>query len=207
VTGRPRVKVCGITRAEDAALAVHLGADAVGFVLWDRSPRYIRPAAAAAIGRAVPPFVARVGVVVNMPAADIAPLMSAAGLDAIQLHGDEMMDDYAGVGARVIKAVALEADADVARAMTWPAEVTILVDAADRARRGGTGQRADWTRAAALARHRPVILAGGLTAENVAEAVGLVQPWAVDVSSGVEDAPGVKSARRMEEFFAALDRG
>lgn len=204
---RPRVKVCGITRFEDAELAVRLGADAVGFVLWDGSPRHIDPVSAGAIARRLPVFVTRVGVVVNPSAEGIGRVAEAAGLDAIQLHGDESVSAFHGVTRRLIKAVALENDAAVAAAVALPPEVTVLVDALDRTRRGGTGQRADWTRAAAVARRRPVILAGGLTADNVAAAVAEVRPWAVDVASGIESSPGVKSRERMEAFFAALGAG
>jgi phosphoribosylanthranilate isomerase len=199
------VKICGLTRWEDADLAVRLGADAVGFVLWDRSPRHISAAEAAAIAVRLPPFVTRVGVVVDMPAPQVAEAARTAGLDAVQLHGDEPAGAYAGVARRVIKAVSLEQEEDIARALALPPDVTILVDAADRTRRGGTGQRANWTFAAELARARPIILAGGLTAETVGEAIDRVHPWAVDVSSGVEDAPGIKNARRMARFFDVVE--
>jgi phosphoribosylanthranilate isomerase len=202
---RPRVKICGVTRWEDADLAIRLGADAIGFVLWDRSARYIAAAEAASIAARLPPFVTRVGVVVDIPAMQVADLARVAGLDAVQLHGDEPVAAYTGVAHRLIKAVSLEQEEDVARALALPADVTILVDAADRTRRGGTGQRANWAYAAELARVRPIVLAGGLTAETVGEAIDRVRPWAVDVSSGVEDAPGVKSARRLERFFEVLE--
>jgi phosphoribosylanthranilate isomerase len=202
---RPRVKICGLTRWEDADLAVRLGADALGFVLWDRSPRHIAAAEVAAIAARLPPFVTRVGVAVDVPAARLKAMAEEAALDAVQLHGDESVSAYLGTARRVIKAVSLEQEEDVAAALALPAEVTVLVDAADRTRRGGTGQRANWTLAAEIARARPVVLAGGLTAETVGEAIDCVRPWAVDVSSGVEDAPGIKSARRMERFFGVLE--
>jgi phosphoribosylanthranilate isomerase len=201
---RPRVKICGLTRWEDADLAVRLGADAIGFVLWDRSPRHITPAEVAEISARLPPLVTRVGVVVDMPAPALAEASRVAGLDAVQLHGDEPVAQYASVARRMVKAVMLEQEDDIASALALPPEVTVLIDAADRTRRGGTGQRANWTFAAQVARARPVILAGGLTAETVGEAIDRVRPWAVDVSSGVEEAPGVKSARRMERFFQAV---
>ena len=200
----PRVKVCGLTRWEDAELAVRLGADAVGFVLWERSPRYVPPGLAGEIAARLPPLVTRVGVVVDMPAAQLSDAAREAGLDAVQLHGDESVAAYAKVPQRLIKAVTLESQEDVADALALPPGVTILVDAADRVHRGGTGRRANWRHAAAVARCRPVVLAGGLTAETVAEAIECVKPWAVDVSSGVEDSPGIKSARRMERFFEVV---
>jgi phosphoribosylanthranilate isomerase len=201
----PRIKVCGITRVEDAAAAVELGAAAVGFVFWPRSPRRIAVETAREIGGILPPFVARIGVFVDMPVDDVARIVDDARLDGVQLHGDEKTDPYRQLKARLIKAVTLDSDTDVKAAATLPAHVTVLVDATDRVRRGGTGRVADWTNAAALAAQRPIILAGGLTAANAAEAIRQVRPWAVDVSSGVESAPGVKSRERLEAFFAAVN--
>jgi len=201
----PRIKVCGITRVEDAATAAELGAAAVGFVFWPRSPRRIPIETAREIGGILPPFVARIGVFVDMPADDVVRIVDDARLDGVQLHGDEKTDQYRKLKARLIKAVTLGSDTDVMAAATLPAHVTVLVDATDRVRRGGTGRVADWTNAAALAAQRPIILAGGLTAANVGDAIRQVRPWAVDVSSGVESAPGVKSRERLEAFFAAVN--
>jgi phosphoribosylanthranilate isomerase len=200
----PRVKVCGITRIEDASEAVRLGAAALGFVFWPASPRAISVEAAREVTGAVPPLVARVGVFVDASADDVARIADEVGLDAVQLHGDERIDGYARVKSRLIKAVTLNSDDDVFGAAALPAHVTTLVDATDRVRRGGTGQLADWRHAAALAARRPIILAGGLTADNVAGAIKQVRPWALDVSSGVESAPGIKSRERLEAFFAAV---
>ena len=200
----PRVKVCGITRIEDASDAVRLGAAALGFVFWPASPRAISVEAAREVAGAMPPLVARVGVFVNAPGDDVARIADEVGLDAVQLHGDERIDSYARVKSRLIKAVTLNSGDDVFVAAALPAHVTTLVDATDRVRRGGTGQRADWRHAAALASRRPIILAGGLTADNVACAIQQVRPWALDVSSGVESAPGIKSRERLEAFFAAV---
>jgi phosphoribosylanthranilate isomerase len=177
----------------------------VGFVFWEQSPRHVSVEKAAAIARQLPAFVSRVGVVVNSPPSFVESARRAANLDAMQLHGDEAVREYAGVQGRLIKSVTLVTEEDVARAAALPAEVAVLIDAGDPARRGGTGQRANWTFAAQLARLRPVILAGGLTAETIGEAVREVRPWAVDVSSGVEDAPGIKSQRRMEAFFEGIN--
>jgi phosphoribosylanthranilate isomerase len=204
---RPRVKICGLTRAEDAGLAVALGADAVGFVLWPQSPRVVSAKVAAAIARSLPAFVTRVGVFVNASPEEVGRLVADIGLDVAQLHGDERAADYAGVARSLVKVVALGGDADVDSAILLPADVTVLVDAVDRARRGGTGVRADWTRAARVARERPVILAGGLSAADVGEAIGQVRPWAIDVSSGVEDRPGIKSAEKLRALFAAVAAG
>lgn len=201
---RPRIKVCGITRAEDASAAVRFGAAALGFVFWPRSPRAVSVQVARAIAGEVPPFVARIGVFVDAPADEVARIADEVGLDGVQLHGDERVDAYAALKARLIKAVTLESDHDVEQAAALPSHVTTLIDAADRIRRGGTGQVADWTQAAALAARRAVILAGGLNAANVAEAIRHVRPWGLDISSGVESAPGIKSAERLELFFAAV---
>lgn len=200
----PRVKVCGITRVEDASQAVGLGAAALGFVFWPASPRAISVQAARDVAAAVPPLVARVGVFVDASADEVARIVDEVGLDAVQLHGGERPQGYERVKARLIKAVALNSDDDVLHAAALPAHVTMLVDATDRVRRGGTGRVADWSHAAALAARRPVILAGGLTADNVADAIRKVRPWALDVSSGVESAPGIKSRERLEAFFAAV---
>ena len=201
----PRIKVCGITRAEDAAAAVRLGAAALGFVFWPRSPRRTSIDVVRAIAATLPPFVARIGVFVDMPADEVARIVDEARLDGVQLHGDEPPDRYRHLKARLIKAVTLDSDMDVKAAATLPAHVTVLIDAIDRVRRGGTGKVADWRNAAALASQRPAILAGGLTAANVGDAIRQVRPWAVDVSSGVESAPGVKSRERLEAFFAAVN--
>jgi phosphoribosylanthranilate isomerase len=201
-----RIKICGLTRAEDAALAVELGADAVGFIFWPKSPRVTTIANVRAIGRSLPGFVTRVGVFVDAPPDEVAATAADAGLDAVQLHGDEDVERYAAVSARLIKGLPLDDDLSVQRAIDLPAHTTPLVDAVDRERRGGTGRLADWSRAARVAARRPTVLAGGLSADNVAEAIRQVRPWAIDVSSGVEDAPGVKNAARLRQLFDALAR-
>jgi phosphoribosylanthranilate isomerase len=200
---RTRVKICGITRPEDAALAIELGADAVGFVLWPASPRAVTAGQAAAIDTAGA-FTARIGVFVNASSHEVAQAVRAARLGAVQLHGDEHATDFSRVGAPVIKAVTLADSSDVEKAIALPADVTVLVDASDSTKRGGTGRLADWSRAREVSSARPVILAGGLSAANIGDAIRAVRPWGVDVSSGVESTPGVKSAERMRELFAAL---
>lgn len=204
MTRRPRVKVCGITRKQDAALAVSLGADALGFIFWERSPRAVGPRDAREIHVGLPALVSRVGVFVDASPAEVADVVRAAGLDVAQLHGDEPVESYGDVGARIMKVASLADDADVDRVAAWPVYVTPLVDAIDRERRGGTGRVADWTLAARLAARRPVVLAGGLTADNIGAALETVRPWGVDVSSGVEHAPGIKDPARLQAFFARL---
>ncbi|HXT69848.1 MAG TPA: phosphoribosylanthranilate isomerase [Vicinamibacterales bacterium] len=200
---RTRVKICGITRQVDAALATGSGADAIGFVLWKGSPRAISVESAARLETASP-FVARVGVFVNQSPEEVAAAVQGARLSAVQLHGDEDPARYASVGAPVIKAVSLVDAGSVKAALSLPAAVTVLIDASDAVRRGGTGKTADWARARDVSRERPVILAGGISAANVRDAVEAVKPWAIDVSSGVESSPGIKSEERMKELFAAL---
>jgi phosphoribosylanthranilate isomerase len=202
--GVPRVKVCGVTRAGDAMLAADLGAAAIGFVFWPGSPRYLAPDAAAAIARSLPPLVAAVGVFVNQPAEEVLDIARTVPLTAVQFHGDERDDDVARFPWRAMRAVALEAAGAVERLARLPDHVTVLLDAHDPVRRGGTGRAVDWTAAASIARERRIILAGGLRAETVRDAIHVVRPWGLDVSSGVEAAPGVKDADRLRAFFAAV---
>jgi phosphoribosylanthranilate isomerase len=200
---RTRVKICGITRAEDAGLAAAAGADAIGFVFWPKSPRAVSVSQAAAIWTAGA-LVARVGVFVNETPARVREIVREARLTAVQLHGDEAVEAYASCGAPLIRAVSLSDAAAIEEATKLPSGVTLLVDARDDERRGGTGQRANWSLAAELASRRPIILAGGLTSENVAAAIQQVRPWAIDVSSGVESSPGIKSPARLTALFDAI---
>ena len=204
MTMRTRIKICGLTRFEDAELAVQLGAVALGFVFWPGSPRVVTPKVVREIVGHLPPLPVRVGVFVNAPADEVAHIAEVAALDVVQLHGDESLSDYQHLVPRLIKSVQLGTEAALESATRLPSAVVTLVDAVDSARRGGTGQIADWTSAARLASRRPVVLAGGLTEENVAQAVLEVRPWAVDVSSGVEWTPGIKSPDRMRAFFARV---
>ena len=200
-----RVKICGIRRPEDAQLAVALGADALGFIFWPQSPRFIDPRDAEPIAAELPPFVATVGVFVDQPAAYVADVARGLKLTAVQLHGHEQIEDYQQLPQRLIKAVAVGGETDAARAIDALApEVTVLLDAHDPVRRGGTGRTIDWSAAARCAAARPVILSGGLTADNVGDAIETVRPYAIDVSSGVEARPGVKDAARMRALFGAL---
>jgi phosphoribosylanthranilate isomerase len=198
------VKICGITRGADAEAAVACGAHALGFVFWPASPRAMDPATARAIVADLPPLVAAVGVFVNQPPDEVNEVADRVGLSAVQLHGDESIELAAQIRLPVIKAFPVDGTTRPEDGDQWPARVRLLIDVRDPARRGGTGRLVDWTRAAALAARRPVLLAGGLTPDNVAEAVARVRPLGIDVSSGVESAPGVKDHRRLEALFAAL---
>jgi phosphoribosylanthranilate isomerase len=194
-------KVCGMTRAADAVHAVQHGATAVGFVFWPESPRYVAPARAAEIIRELPPGIAAVGVFVNETSEEIRRIAALTGITAVQLHGDEPPAFAAALLLPVWRAMPLaRAGAELSG---WPETTTILLDAHDPVRRGGTGRRIDWSGAAAVAARRRVVLAGGLTPENVADAIAVVRPFGVDVSSGVETAPGVKDPDKVARF---LDR-
>ena len=201
---RTRIKMCGVTRPEDARLAVALGVDALGFVFWPRSPRYVTAAQAAAIASALPPMVCTVGVFVDQPVEEVRRIAAEVGLSAVQLHGDEPPPSWSLVPGVCLKAVGEGAGADPASIAAWPPHVYPLVDAVDPVRRGGTGRPADWAAAAALARVRPMVLAGGLDAGNVADAIARVRPYAVDVSSGVERSPGIKDSIRLRAFVEAV---
>jgi phosphoribosylanthranilate isomerase len=200
-----RVKVCGLRRIDDALLAVELGAHALGFIFWPSSPRFIEPEAAQAIVGDLPPFVATVGVFVDQPVEYVADVARGLKLGVVQLHGHEDPAAFMHLPQQVVKAVPVEAGADVAHVVAaLPDGVTVLLDAHDPVMRGGTGRTIDWTTAAVLARRRRVILAGGLNANNVRSAVETVRPIAVDVSSGVESAPGKKDPDKMRALFRAL---
>jgi len=198
------VKICGITRREDAEAAIELGANALGFVFWPRSPRYVDPEQARSILGALPPFITTVGVFVDQTARLINGVSARVGLSAVQLHGDEpvaMVDD---IERPVIKALAMSDELDADDADAWPERVRLLLDVHDPVQRGGTGRTIDWGRAAGLAKRRPVLLAGGLRPENVADAVRTVRPYGIDVSSGVESAPGVKDRALLSALFRAI---
>jgi phosphoribosylanthranilate isomerase len=194
------LKVCGITRLEDARHAIDAGATALGFVLWPSSPRFVSNRQVADIVAALPASVTTVGVFVNQSPEGIALTMQRTGLRMVQLHGDEPSTCASRLTWPILRSVTLAGAPGVLE--TWPAETTFLVDASDPVRRGGTGQPVDWSKAAVLARRRRLVLAGGLTAENVAEAIVAVRPYGVDVSSGVEDAPGLKNAKKVSRFLA-----
>jgi phosphoribosylanthranilate isomerase len=194
------IKICGITRLEDARAAIAEGADALGFVFWPKSPRCITPGAVRAIVGNLPASVMYVGVFVNQAVDEVNGVAELAGLTHVQLHGDETAEFARGLGRPVIRAVSLPADGFEDG---WPAETTWLVDACDPERRGGTGMQADWNTAAEAASRRRVILAGGLRPENVADAIARVRPFGIDVSSGVELAPGVKDPARLAALFRA----
>lgn len=200
----PRVKVCGITRIEDAVLAASLGASAIGFVFWRPSPRFVEPETARAIAAAMPASVVCVGVFVDQDATYVRQIAAQVRLGAVQLHGHESVEFATALMEPVIKAVPLEEGFDPQSLDLLPPAITVLLDAHDPERRGGTGRTIDWTVAARAATRRPVMLAGGLTPENVGDAIRIVRPYAIDVSSGVESSPGIKDRDRLRALFDAI---
>ena len=192
------LKVCGITRLTDALHAVEQGATAVGFVLWPKSPRAVTVERAAEIAKELPSRVMAVGVFVNEPIDGIRAIAEQARLTAVQLHGDEPPAYADALDWPVIRAVSIDQIDEACEA--WSQETALLLDNIDPVRRGGTGAVVDWTQAAAIARKRRVVLAGGLTPDNVASAIRAVRPFGVDVSSGVESAPGVKDFAKVARF-------
>jgi phosphoribosylanthranilate isomerase len=200
----PRVKVCGICRAEDAELAIQLGAAAIGFVFWPDSPRYCEPDRAQAIAARLPRHITLVGVFVDQPVDDVIQIAEQVPLGAVQLHGTESLTDFGRVRQPLIKAVPVAEGLELSTIDSLPEGVTVLLDAHDPIRRGGTGRTIDWKVAAAIAARRRTILSGGLNAANVREAIAEVRPHMIDVSSGVESAPGRKDAGKLEAFFAAV---
>jgi len=199
-----RVKICGITNLADALAACRLGADALGFVLAP-SPRQVSPDQARAIIAQLPPLVGTVGVFVDAPPVEVSVLRRYCGLDWVQLHGDEDEDQAAMQWPRVIKALRVAPGREPDPA-AYPG-CALLLDTYHPQEAGGTGQSFDWGLAVDIARRRPIILAGGLNPDNVARAIEQVQPYAVDVSSGVEKEKGVKDHERIASFIAQVRRG
>jgi phosphoribosylanthranilate isomerase len=194
-----RVKICGITRLEDALLAARLGADALGFNFWRGSKRHVAPAAAREMVRSVPPELATFGVFVNPSRDELLAAVAESGVGAVQLHGDEPPALCVGLPVPVVKAIRV-ADAHALAQLASYEVQAFLLDSASPGY-GGSGTTFDWTLAAEVARELPVVLAGGLVPENVAEAIRTVRPIAVDVASGVESAPGVKDPAKLESFI------
>ena len=203
---RTRVKICGITRQEDARLAVELGAAALGFNFYPPSPRYIAPSAAAEIIRRLPPFVTLVGVFADETDAEhVAALAREAHVIAVQLHGPRFPEPSSALeGFPLIRAVAVREDFKPEELGHLKASA-FLLDTFDPNLHGGTGRTFNWSMAREAARYGPIILAGGLTPENVGQAIREVRPFAVDVASGVESAPGIKDAAKFRAFFAAVE--
>lgn len=209
------IKFCGLTRLEDAVAAIQAGADMLGFNFFPKSPRYLAPADCASfVDRlrsgmsGTHQYIQFVGVFVNTAPQEIDAIMERCHLDLAQLSGDEMAADVDQLGGRAFKAIRSDGRQTLAQIGTAYPLCTkppaLLVDAASPGLYGGSGHLADWAQAEALARRAPILLAGGLTPSNVAEAVQAVQPWGVDVASGIEDSPGVKNHLKMVDFVQAV---
>ncbi len=201
---RTRIKICGIKKTEHARLAADEGADAIGLNFWRDSARYVSTRDAAAIAEVLPPFVAAVGVFVNAAERDIRAVLDAVDLDLLQFHGDETAEFCARFGKPYLRAVRMESGVDLIEyADRFSRAKALLLDAHVPGQPGGTGRTFDWS---GIPRDLklPVVLSGGLTAENVGRAMRAVRPWAVDVSSGVEGERGVKDPRKIVEFIRSV---
>lgn len=201
---RARVKVCGITNIDDALISAEYGADALGFVFWEKSPRYISPDRAAAIIKALPPFVTAVGVFVDEPAARVRSIIDASGLGCIQLHGSETAEECAklngSTGVKIIKAFRVRDRNDISRLREYNVSAYLL-DAFQEGVPGGTGHTFNWDIAIEAKARGRVILSGGLNPENIIQALAKVGPYGVDVSSGVEESPGKKDRDKLIKFI------
>jgi len=201
---RTRIKICGITNVEHAHLAAGEGADAIGLVFYRESPRYLSLRDAAIIAESLPPFVAAVGLFVNAAERDIRAVLDAVDLDLLQFHGDETAEFCARFGRPYMRAVRMEKGTDLLEyADRFSRAKALLLDAHVPGQPGGTGRTFEWSgvpRGFAL----PLVLSGGLTAQNVGPAIRAVRPWAVDVSSGVESERGVKDPRKIVEFIRSV---
>lgn len=199
-----RVKICGITSREDAWAAVEAGADALGFIFAEGTPRYIHPPAAAVIVGEMPPFVTTVGVFVHRPPDEIERIVGVSGVGLAQLHGHESPDLCSQLRTPFIKAIRVQSTTDLEVVAHYPRARAFLLDAYVADQPGGTGRTFPWEIAAEAARRTRVILSGGLRPDNIARAVAQVRPYAVDVCSGVEASPGRKDHQKVREFIEQL---
>ncbi len=203
-----RVKICGITTPGDALLAVEAGADALGFIFYPKSPRYITPKEAGSILAQLPPFITTVGVFVDEKPKRVREITAEAGLNTVQLHGQESPAYCENMGKSVIKALRVRGEQDIAEMHAYNVSA-LLLDTYKKGALGGTGEVFDWdiaVKAVANGLKTPVILSGGLTPSNVSDAVKRVRPYAVDVSSGVESGPGVKDRDKVFAFVRAAKK-
>ncbi|MCS4260160.1 phosphoribosylanthranilate isomerase [Pseudomonas protegens] len=201
-----RSKICGITRIEDALAAVAAGADAIGLVFYAKSPRAVNVQQARAIIAALPPFVTSVGLFVNASRCELGEILDAVPLDLLQFHGDESAADCEGYHRPYIKALRVKAGDDIAAAcLAYPRASGILLDTYVEGVPGGTGEAFDWS-LVPQGLSKPIILAGGLTPDNVSAAIARVRPYAVDVSGGVEQGKGIKDPAKIQAFMQAVRR-
>lgn len=197
-----RVKFCGFTHQDDVAQAVALGADALGFVFYGPSSRYVSPEHAQTLTRSVPAFVTRVGLFVNEEAETVQRIFEIARLNLIQYHGEESPEFCDAIGLPYIKAFRVRKGMDLRTEMDrYPNASGFLLDAYVKGQPGGTGERFDWELIPQS--HAPIVLAGGLTPDNAKDAIDQVAPWALDVSGGIETKPGRKDPDKMARFMNA----
>ena len=202
-----KIKICGVTRAGDAALAAALGADYIGLNFWPGSKRFVSVEEGREIAAAIPAGTRKVGVFVNAEPADVEHVALMVGLDLVQLHGDETPDDCAALSIPWMRALRIGGAADLDAIALYPGAQAILLDAPSPGY-GGSGRRVDWGLAAAAHdRGKPIFLAGGLNPENVGDAIRAARPFAVDVAGGVESAPGIKDETALSRFIDAARRG
>jgi phosphoribosylanthranilate isomerase len=204
---RTRVKICGITRIEDALVAAQAGTDAIGLVFFASSPRYVDLSRAQAICRVLPPFVSVVGLFVNPAREQVNAILDSVPLDLLQFHGSESADRCTGFGRPYVKAIGMRAGVDaMAEMAAHPSASGFLLDAYQPDSHGGGGVVFDWSQVPGTC-DRPLIVAGGLTPENVSGAIEQLRPYAVDVSSGVEQDQGIKSKAKIQAFIRGVERG
>jgi phosphoribosylanthranilate isomerase len=204
---RTRIKICGITRPEDGLAAAQLGADAIGLVFYPPSSRAVTLDQAQRIVKILPPFVTVVGLFVNEKRSFIEQAARAVPLDLLQFHGDETPEECEGYGRPWIKAIRMRQDVDLlSMEQTYASASGLLLDTYQAGVPGGTGETFDWTRVPQSIAGR-IILAGGLTGENVTQAMRVLRPYAVDVSGGVEESKGIKDAAKIDTFIAGVKRG
>jgi phosphoribosylanthranilate isomerase len=206
MNSRTRIKICGLRDPEHARIASEAGADAIGLVFYDQSPRFVQIAQAKEIVRVLPPYVMPVGLFVNAEATDVEAILTQLPLGLLQFQGDETADFCSRFGRPYVRAVRMEKGTDLVEySSRFSGAKALLVDAHVPGQRGGTGQVFDWKTIPARL-PMPLILSGGLTSENVGRAIREVRPWAVDVSSGVESSRGVKDPAKIVEFIRSVQR-
>ncbi|MEZ5524360.1 MAG: phosphoribosylanthranilate isomerase [Pseudomonadales bacterium] len=203
---RTRIKICGITRPEDALAVAEAGADAIGLVFYPKSPRAVTIEQAVAIVNVLPPFVTRVGLFVDATPAELEAVLDRVELDVVQFHGNESLERCESVGKEYMKAVRVRETSDIIAALErYPTASALLLDAYHPDKPGGTGETFDWDKIPANL-SKPIVLAGGLTADNVQAAIDAVRPYAVDVSGGVETAKGIKNREKIQRFVSAVNQ-
>lgn len=207
MVSRTRVKICGITRPEDGMAAAYAGTDAIGLVFYEKSPRYVRIKQAEAICAVLPPFVTTVALFVDASERQVQTVLKALPINLLQFHGSESAQDCGRYGIPWLKAIAMQPESNPVETMqAYPDASGFLLDAWQPDTFGGGGLSFDWDQMPAPDKH-PLVLAGGLTPENVEQAVQQTRPFAVDVSSGVEISKGIKSTQKIEAFIRGVERG